>query len=122
MSRVSGADTGPELLVRKIIHRMGFRYRLHVKKLPCNPDIVLTKHKKVIFVNGCFWHGHKGCKRSKRPSTNVEFWNKKISGTVKRDKEAIKALEGMGWQVLVVWQCQTIDLDALQKRLALFLS
>lgn len=121
MSRVSGADTGPELLVRKIIHRMGFRYRLHVKKLPGNPDIVLARHKKVIFVNGCFWHGHKGCKRSKRPSTNVEFWDKKIEATVKRDREAIRALKRTGWQTLVIWGCETKNLEKLAEKLKIYL-
>lgn len=121
MSRISGADTGPEIAVRKIIHRMGFRCRLHVKKLPGNPDIVLARHKMVIFVNGCFWHGHRGCKRSKRPSSNIEFWNEKISKTIKRDKEAILALKSLGWKVLVVWQCQTKNLERLHKQLSQFL-
>lgn len=121
MSRVSGADTGPELLVRKIIHRMGFRYRLHVKKLPGNPDIVLARHKKVIFVNGCLWHGHKGCKRAKRPTSNVEFWNKKIEATVKRDREAIRALKRTGWQALVIWGCETKKLEKLTEKLEKYL-
>lgn len=121
MSRISGADTGPEIAVRKIIHRMGFRYRLHVKNLPGNPDIVLARHKKVIFVNGCFWHGHRGCKRSKRPSSNIDFWNEKISKTIKRDKESLSTLKKMGWKVLVVWQCQTKSLERLHRQLSQFL-
>jgi DNA mismatch endonuclease, patch repair protein len=83
MSRISGKDTKPEILVRSLLHRMGFRFRLHTKDLPGKPDITLPKHKRVIFVHGCFWHGHKDCTRSKRPSTNVEFWNKKFEKSFK---------------------------------------
>src|SRR5262245_34234702 len=85
MSRVRGRDTQPEIIVRKLLHRLGYRFRLHRKGLPGKPDIVLPKYRTAIFVHGCFWHGHPGCRRSARPTTNVEFWNRKIDGNVERD-------------------------------------
>lgn len=115
MSGISGKNTKPELIVRKLLHKMGFRYRLHVSSLPGRPDIVLPRHKKIIFVNGCFWHGHSECKRSSRPHTNVDFWNKKIDGNITRDKRVRKELERLGWKILVIWQCQTKDLDNLKQ-------
>jgi len=95
MSRVKGRDTKPEILVRSFIFRMGFRFRLHRRDLPGTPDIVLPRHGKVIFVHGCFWHGHKRCPRSKRPTTNENFWNKKLDGNIKRDKRYRRELEGV---------------------------
>ena len=121
MSRVKGRDTKPELLVRSIFHRMGFRFRLHRHDLPGSPDIVLPRHGKVIFVHGCFWHGHSGCPRSKRPSTNRDFWDKKIDGNIERDKLFQRELRSMGWKVLVVWQCQTREPDQLLFELERFL-
>jgi DNA mismatch endonuclease (patch repair protein) len=121
MSRVKGRDTKPEILVRSIVHRMGFRFRLHQRELPGNPDIVLARHSKVIFVNGCFWHGHKRCIRSKRPTTNTRFWNKKLDGNIERDKRFRKQLRQMGWKVLVVWQCETMKPEKLLKKLERFL-
>lgn len=121
MSQISYKDTKPELAVRKMLHMMGFRYRLHVSKLPGCPDIVLPKYKKIILVNGCFWHGHSGCKRSIRPQTNVEFWNKKIEGNISRDKKTIEELEKLGWDILVIWQCQTKRADCLQKMILDFI-
>jgi len=121
MSKIAGKDTKPEILVRKMVHGMGFRFRLHVKRLSGRPDLVLAKHKKVIFVHGCFWHGHPGCKRSKRPSTNRKFWNEKIDKNIERDKRAIAELKKEGWDVLVVWECQTKDLDGLAETLTSYL-
>jgi DNA mismatch endonuclease, patch repair protein len=121
MSRISGGNTKPELVVRKLIHSMGFRYRLHVKNLPGKPDIVLPRHKKIILVNGCFWHGHQNCSRSKRPATNIKFWNSKIEGNVGRDKRNFEALKEMGWQILVVWGCESKKLDLLFEKLKFFL-
>jgi DNA mismatch endonuclease, patch repair protein len=121
MSRISGGNTKPELVVRKLIHSMGFRYRLYVKNLPGKPDIVLPRHKKIILVNGCFWHGHQNCARSKRPETNIEFWNSKIAGNVERDKRNYATLKEMGWHILVVWGCETKKLDLLFEKLKNFL-
>jgi DNA mismatch endonuclease, patch repair protein len=122
MSRVKGRDTGPELLVRSVVHRLGYRFRLHGKELPGRPDLVLPRHRKVVFVHGCFWHGHRGCRRAARPSTNREFWDRKIEGNIARDAKNVRELRRQGWKVLVVWQCAMKDVEALEKRLARFLS
>ena len=122
MSRVAGRNTQPEIIVRKRIHRMGYRFRLYEKKLPGNPDIVLPRHKKVIFVHGCFWHQHKNCGRSKRPSTNKEFWDKKLDRTIERDRKNKRLLKELGWCVLTVWQCQTHDIKSLDQQLSKFLN
>jgi DNA mismatch endonuclease (patch repair protein) len=121
MSRVKGRDTKPEILVRSLVHRMGFRFRLHRRDLPGKPDIVLPRHKKVIFVHGCFWHGHKQCSRSKRPTTNERFWNKKLDGNIERDKRFRRKLHRMGWKVVVVWQCETRNPEKLLQKLERFL-
>lgn len=104
MAAVSGKNTKPELLIRKALHRLGFRYRLHVKVLPGKPDLVLPKYKAIIFVNGCFWHQH-DCHLFKWPSTRKEFWHAKIEGNKSRDIEAIKQLRSAGWRVLTIWEC-----------------
>lgn len=121
MSRISGGDTQPELIVRRLIHRMGFRFRLHVKSLPGKPDIVLPRHKKIVFVHGCFWHGHKGCPRSQQPTSHVEFWQSKISGNIARDDRNKAALENSGWQVLTIWSCETNRRDEIATKLMEFL-
>lgn len=121
MSRVKSTNTKPEILVRQLLHRMGYRFRLHRKDLPGKPDIVLPRHHKVIFVHGCFWHGHEGCPRAARPTTNVDFWNTKIDRNVERDVRNRQELEVLGWEPLVIWQCQTRDIKALQIRLRRFL-
>ena len=120
MARVSGSNTKPEIVVRKILYGLGFRYRLNVRKLAGTPDIVLPKHKKVVFVHGCFWHGHNGCKRSKRPTTNVAFWNRKINKNIDRDKKSLKELRRLGWKPLVIWECQTKRPESLGERLIRF--
>ncbi|MDQ3917006.1 MAG: very short patch repair endonuclease, partial [Acidobacteriota bacterium] len=107
MARVKGRDTKPEKIVRSLLHALGYRFRLHRKDLPGRPDIVLPKHKKVVYVHGCFWHGHPSCPRAARPTSNVAFWNKKIDGNVARDAAAQRAIKGLGWGHLVVWQCET---------------
>jgi DNA mismatch endonuclease, patch repair protein len=122
MSRVTGYDTKPEKLVRTILHNMGYRFRLHRKDLPGRPDIVLPLHKKIILVHGCFWHGHKGCNRSKRPTSNVEFWNRKLTRNIERDKQILRDLKSSGWETLIVWGCQTRTGDKLQMKLLRFLS
>jgi DNA mismatch endonuclease, patch repair protein len=106
MSRIRGKDTKPEMLVRKFLFGNGFRYRLHDAKLPGKPDIVLTKYKTAIFVNGCFWHGHKGCNYFVLPKTRTEWWLQKIKGTMARDRAAEIALNVLGWKVMVIWECQ----------------
>lgn len=121
MSRVKGRDTKPEVLVRSFVHRMGYRFRVHRRELPGNPDIVLARHRKVIFVHGCFWHGHKGCSRSGRPTTNENFWNNKLNGNIKRDRLKCRKLRRMGWKVLVVWECETKASELLLGKLERFL-
>lgn len=106
MSRIKGKDTKPEMLVRKYLFAHGFRYRLNVKTLPGKPDIVLPKYKTVIFVNGCFWHGHKGCRYFTLPKTNTEWWLNKIKDTQKRDKEKEIELNVAGWRVITIWECE----------------
>ncbi len=106
MSRIRGKDTKPEMLVRRFLYANGFRYRLHVKELPGKPDIVLPKYKTVIFVHGCFWHGHKGCKYFSIPKTRTEWWLTKIKGNTRRDKQAEIELNVMGWRVIVIWECE----------------
>ena len=106
MSKISGKDTKPEILVRKYLFSKGFRFRKNVKDLPGKPDIVLPKYKTIIFVNGCFWHGHENCKKATLPATNTKFWREKISGNIIRDKENIQKLREMGYKVITVWQCE----------------
>ncbi len=105
MSKIKGKDTRPEMIVRRFLWANGFRYRLHDKRLPGKPDIVLKKYRTVIFVHGCFWHGHQGCKYFKWPSTRTEWWKAKIQRTIEKDKEDIEALSELGWKVIVVWEC-----------------
>jgi len=121
MSKVKGKDTKPEIVVRSIVHRLGYRFRKNNPELPGKPDIVLKKHKKIIFVHGCFWHGHQNCKRSTRPTTNVDFWNKKIDANIIRDKRNRKILQEQGWRVHVIWQCELRDADSLFKKIKHFL-
>lgn len=104
MSRIRGANTKPELAVRSALHGMGYRFRLHDRKLPGRPDIVLRRHRTVIFVNGCFWHGH-GCRFSKMPATRSDFWGSKIARTKMRDSTVVEQLLSLGWNVVIVWEC-----------------
>lgn len=106
MSGIQGKNTKPELLVRKYLHGRGLRFRLHAKELPGKPDLVFPKYKAVVFVHGCFWHQHLGCKYATRPQTRTEFWNHKLSENVKRDSYQMAALKGLGWRVFVVWECE----------------
>ena len=106
MSRIRGKDTTPEILLRKLLHRAGYRFRLHSPDLPGRPDIVLKKYKTVIFVHGCFWHRHEGCSGATVPKTHTEFWLDKFRGTVERDRRKQKELEEAGWRVVIVWECQ----------------
>ena len=107
MSRIRGKDTKPEMLVRSLVHQMGYRFRLHRKDFPGKPDLVLPRHKKVIFVHGCFWHMHR-CRYGRVvPKTNAEFWQNKRQGNVDRDRRNLRAMRNSGWQVLVIWECWT---------------
>ena len=106
MSHVRGKDTKPEVMVRKFLFAQGFRYRLYRKDLPGKPDIVLTKYKTIIFINGCFWHGHSGCSYATIPEANHDFWLTKITGNIDRDKSNYSKLSKLGWKVIVIWQCE----------------
>lgn len=121
MARIGGKNTKPEMVVRRILHSLGYRFRLHKKALPGTPDIVLKKHKTIIFVNGCFWHRHQGCKRATVPKSNVEYWEKKLSTNVERFEMQKKKLEALGWNVLVVWECETKDKIKLCRGLSAYL-
>lgn len=122
MSRVKGRNTVPELLVRSLIHRMGFRFRLHRKDLPGKPDIVFPSQKKAIFVHGCFWHRHRGCKYATDPKTRKRYWHEKFEANVARDDRTVRRLRAAGWRVMVVWQCETKEPERLLNRLAGFLA
>ena len=124
MSHVSGKNTKPEITIRKIAHSLGYRFRLHKKELPGKPDIVFPKYKKVIFINGCFWHGHKNCNRSKLPTTNIKFWLEKIEGNKKKDKSNYIRLKKLGWDYLVIWQCGITKRNTkiLETKISKFLS
>jgi DNA mismatch endonuclease, patch repair protein len=117
MGRVKRKDTRPEKVVRSLLHRMGYRFRLQNKDLPGTPDIVLPKYETVIFVHGCFWHRHPGCRYASTPQSNITFWKEKFEKNVERDEKAKKALEILSWQVLIVWQCETRKIEELQSRL-----
>jgi len=122
MSRVRNRNTAPEMTVRKLLHAMGYRFRLHRSDLPGSPDIVLARHRKVIFVHGCFWHGHDRCVRGRRPTSNTEFWDAKIYRNIERDRLARESLIQSDWIVLTIWQCETKNLEELKIQLGTFLS
>lgn len=113
MSRIRGVNTKPEIRVRSLLHRMGFRFRLHRKDLPGKPDIVLTKHETIIFVHGCYWHRHPGCQFAYTPKSRVEFWTTKFARNVERHFEVESELQALGWRVIVIWECETKDEEAL---------
>lgn len=120
MAAVPQRDSAPELIVRRLTHRMGYRYRLHVRSLPGSPDIVFPRLQKVIFVHGCFWHRHR-CKRATTPATRRRFWRTKFEQNKARDRRNLRDLRRQGWQALVVWECWTRRPDWLAKRLRVFL-
>jgi DNA mismatch endonuclease, patch repair protein len=105
MSRIRSKNTKPEIFVRSMLHRMGYRFRIHYKKLPGKPDIVLPKYKTAIFVHGCFWHGHQNCKDFAPPKTRTEWWLNKISGNIRKDNENVSSLGEQGWRVIIIWEC-----------------
>lgn len=120
MARIKGRDTSPEKSVRSCLKRLRIRFRGNVTRLPGTPDFVILGQKKAIFVHGCFWHGHKGCRRSVRPETNRPFWDKKIDGNISRDRRNMRDLKKEGWNVLIIWQCQIKEKIKLLKRLSRF--
>ncbi len=117
MAKVRSKDTGPELLVRRVAHRLGLRFRLHYKDLPGRPDLVLPRRRLAIFVHGCFWHRHEGCARASLPTTRRDFWERKFATTLERDARQRAELERRGWRVLVLWECKLRDTAALEARL-----
>lgn len=121
MARIRGKNTRPEMIVRKLVFAAGYRYRLHVRKLPGSPDLVFPVRKKVIFVHGCFWHRHDSCAASRIPKSRVDFWSEKLNGNKARDQRNQEALSEAGWQMLVIWECELGDLTMLEERLRLFL-
>jgi len=121
MRAVKGKDTAPEMIVRRALHSMGYRYRLHRKDLPGKPDISFIGRRKVIFVHGCFWHGH-GCARGNRiPKTNTDYWMKKVTRNRERDTQSCRELVGNGWRVLVIWECELRNKNELKEKLRTFL-
>lgn len=123
MKAIGGKNTKPEIIVRKLIHRMGYRFRLHCNDLPGRPDLVFPGRKKVIFVHGCFWHQHQkeGCRDARVPSSNLEYWLPKLERTKARDAENEARLLEMGWDVLTIWQCETRTLEELEGKIGEFL-
>lgn len=121
MSHVKGRDTSGEKIIRSMLHRMGYRFRLYRRDLPGCPDLVFAKRRKIVFFHGCFWHQHTGCKRAARPESNRDFWNRKLDETVERDSRNMGLLREMGWQVLIIWGCEIKDTESLRAGLLDFL-
>lgn len=121
MSKITGKETKPEILVRKVLFANGFRFRKNDKRYPGKPDIVLPKYKTVVFINGCFWHGHKNCKKATLPKTNYEFWKTKIDANIRRDANNYHLLKEFGWKVIVLWQCKLSNHKKIEKTLNLLL-
>lgn len=117
MGLIRSTDTRAELAVRSMLHREGFRFRLHSKSLPGKPDIVMPGRKTVILIHGCLWHGHENCRRGRRPKSNTEYWNRKIDRNLRRDAANAEFLKEMGWKRIVVWECELKNIDALRERL-----
>lgn len=118
MAGIKGRDTAPEHAVRRVAHRMGLRFRLHRKDLPGRPDLVFPRHRLAVFVHGCFWHRHEGCRYAYTPKSRVAFWTRKFAENVARDRRNEDALRGLGWRVLTVWECEARDAEAVGMRLA----
>lgn len=118
MSRIRSGNTSPEKTVRTLMHKMGYRFRLHEKKLPGTPDIVLPKYRTVVFVHGCFWHRHRNCKYAYMPKTKVKFWREKFNSNVIHDKRIRRELTRTGWRVIVIWECQIRNKEQVTRRIA----
>lgn len=121
MARIRSKDMKPELVVRRLVHSLGYRYRLHRNDLPGKPDLVLGPRRKVIFVHGCFWHQHAGCREGRIPKSNQTYWQPKLARNVERDQRVQRELAEAGWTVIVVWECEISDLDTLKERISGFL-
>ena len=121
MGRIRSTDTEPELAVRRLVHGMGYRYRLHGSDLPGRPDMVFTTRQKVVFVHGCFWHLHRGCPNCRPPKSKIEYWKPKLEGNAERDKRVRRQLRLLVWKCLVVWECELDDAGALSRKVAAFL-
>lgn len=121
MSRVRAKDTKPEMVVRRLLHAAGYRYRLHARDLPGKPDLVFPGRRKVVFINGCFWHRHGGCALARLPKSRTEFWTDKLERNRERDERNVAALRELGWEVLTVWECEVRDPDSLMPRVVAFL-
>jgi DNA mismatch endonuclease (patch repair protein) len=122
MARVRSKDTKPEMTVRRLVHSLGYRYRLHDRALPGRPDLVFKGRRKVIFIHGCFWHRHgQGCALARMPKSRVEFWGEKLARNEERDRRSLEGLANLGWDYLIVWECQLKDRDALARRIRDFL-
>jgi DNA mismatch endonuclease (patch repair protein) len=121
MSRIHSSNTKPEMMVRSMLHGMGYRFRLHRKNLPGKPDIVLPKYKAVIFVHGCFWHRHHGCKYAYSPKTKVAFWETKFKANIERDTKVQKELQLNGWKTFIIWACELSEVESLKSRLKIIL-
>lgn len=121
MALIRGRDTKPELLVRRLVYRLGFRYRLHKQVLPGKPDLVFSSRKKVIFVHGCFWHRHPGCALARLPKSRLDFWVPKLTENRQRDLRNIRALRRLGWKTHVVWECELHDINRLEHKILRFL-
>ena len=117
MSAIKSKNTKPEIKVRKVLHSMGYRFRLHSKDLPGSPDIVLPKYKTVIFVHGCFWHRHENCKYASTPKTRKDFWNKKFKENIKRDSEIQDKIKNLDWRSVVIWECETKNIENLRDKI-----
>lgn len=121
MSRIRSKDTRPEMAVRRLLHRLGYRFRIHARDLPGKPDIVFRRRRKAIQIHGCFWHRHTGCQDCSIPGTRQEYWLPKFEATIARDEKNIAALVALNWNVLVIWACETVDLADVESRLVEFL-
>ena len=115
MSRIKSGNTKPEIVVRSLLHKLGYRFRLHRKDLPGKPDIVLPRYNSVVFVHGCFWHRHNGCKKATVPKTKILFWREKFKGNIERDIKVQEELQSMGWKILIIWECETSDIGSVTK-------
>jgi len=117
MSRIRSSNTKPELIVRSLLHRMGYRFRLRSKDLPAKPDVVLAKYRTALFVHGCFWHRHAGCKFAYTPKSRLEFWETKFNANMARDKKVEKVLLEIGWDPFVIWECELADLESVREKI-----